>query len=345
MKKNSILFCIVFVFRTFFTDIVYSAEIYTEIGNEEANIIISGEIKQGDYDKFIEKVVYTYAFWKLYNEDAMQYEENKKLFREYVSKYGPINGMANVNVILNSLGGDLLESMRIGLAIKEMALETHIFEINGEQSKCVSSCFFIWASGVKREVYNKDKSNSIGIHRVYFDPKRYKNLTSKQAEKEYKNVSIDSRIFLKAMRIPEILIEKLFNVPSSDIYWLTEQEIKSIDGTAPYWEEMLISKCGFISMEEHAAFINCAPLFYDNINFSNLMKSIAKEKCANITKEYVDSIKNKFPEIVKCKNLNSYIERWNRIENFLLEAGFKNVSDYKKISDLVAEPPARETLK
>ena len=45
----------------------------------------------------------------------------------------------------------------------------------------ILSTYFFEAS----EYPFKNKNNSIGIHRVYFEKEYYKNLTSQQAEKEY----------------------------------------------------------------------------------------------------------------------------------------------------------------
>ena len=62
---------------------------------------------------------------------------------------------------------------------------------NGDPScTCASACFFIWLGGAKRS------GNFMLVHRPYFDPKDYANMTITEAKQAYSYLTKESRTYL-----------------------------------------------------------------------------------------------------------------------------------------------------
>ncbi len=176
-------------------------------------IKIDGEIVKGDYQKFIEK-----------SKNALSVSQG--------------NGN-KVWVSITSKGGDLLEAIRIGQAIREM----RIFTTMG--SECFSACFFILVSGVHRLGPSQWSNGILGVHRPFFEPTYFAGLSSRLAEEKYNQLLQESSHYLREMGVSDRLIDFIKSVPSGELVRLSSQEYdKEVGLQIPYWQEWITSKCG-----------------------------------------------------------------------------------------------------
>lgn len=194
------------------------------------SIVVEGEIQQGDAESFVEMVR---------------------------AGRGRIR-----NVFLYSSGGNLHEAMRIGRHIRELALVTYSAQgdfcaaESADNCICASACFFVHAGGV--ELYG---SNLI-VHRPYFDPEQFAELSFSSARQAYDTMLADSQIYLEDMGVPDLLIEAVYETPSSDILDISlsgqasqpiERQEAYLDyiGPNPELEHWIESRCGSIMESKH----------------------------------------------------------------------------------------------
>jgi hypothetical protein len=106
-----------------------------------------------------------------------------------------------------------------------------------ENCQCSSACFLIWAAGLRRE------GRILGLHRPYVQKEYYKKLDVTEASEIYGIITQDVREYLRKNGIPENIISKMFAHSSSDLYYLTTDEIHALS-YQPFFEEYLIAGCG-----------------------------------------------------------------------------------------------------
>ncbi len=187
-------------------------------------VVIRGEIEPGDEEAFLNLILRRHRL-----------------------------GVAHSAVILDSPGGDLVTAMRIGRMIRELRLSTYIGWPTADMrnSQCSSACVFIFAGGVKRSW----KSGEVGLHRPRFTGSSYGALSAPHAERAYGKLEKHSRDFMRRMDIPNEIIERIFRTRSSDIDYLTNNEaFFKLRWTAPYFDELLVSRCGALSAEDKQYF-------------------------------------------------------------------------------------------
>ena len=291
---------------------------------EELSVVIKivGNIEEGDYLKF-EKVVK-----RAFAESTAAYEWNiaslekhdKKKYHELKAMTGIIGGAVSTTVSLDSNGGLLAESIKIGRAVREMALKTEIAE--NSEATCISACFFIWISGIERNVSYKNSTRSLGVHRIYFDPRDYKDLTSIEAEKKYTRTREAAIEYLLSMGASESIVNRILRTPSNEVYFLNKAEIELLAGLVPYYDELLISRCGSYSKDEEADYLECHIMYpklgedpYKRLEFS--AKDRIAKKCSSLSNGYIAYLKEAYIGKRRCRNLQDDIERWKRMATYL----------------------------
>ena len=293
---------------------------YTRSHNS-GDITISGEIKSGDYEKFIEitnkaftetTAAYEYVMMQLKSNDPERLEEIS-------SKTGKIGGASRVTVFLNSNGGSVTEAIKIGEAIHEMSLRTALPE---NSATCSSACFFIWVGGVERIAYVGNGKSTIGIHRIYFESSQYSNLSSDDAENKYHQAQSLAVAYLAEMGVPQELINKAISIPSNDVYYLSAEEIDSLDDYVPFLDELLTARCGNYSKDEWNDFLLCNIMYQemDDGSFSYLEESKKKyirKKCDAMSSGYKAYLEKTIDVIAQCRRMQSEIECWKRMANYL----------------------------
>lgn len=194
---------------------VAAGEVRYERPEPSANphILITGQIVEGDYHRFVEAVRIAHA------RDVLN----------------------TLYVSLETPGGSVVEAMRIGEVVRSLQLTT--INIRGI---CNSACFFILIAGVERIT-----ASGIGVHRPHFDREQFAALSHTQAKAAYDQLLANVRSYLEEMGAPEALIETMYAVPSNEIYHLSSSETTAWVPRAPTaLDEWLIAKCGSYTKQE-----------------------------------------------------------------------------------------------
>lgn len=155
-------------------------------------IIIDGQILPGDEKRF------TSALNKA-KEDDSDWDRYRTL-------------------LLNSEGGDVVTAMAIGRMVRQAQMVTAVHE----QSVCASACTLILAGGVRRYARNETK---LGLHRPFFtDPQQAIAQGYQSFQSKYDNVIEAHRRYFSEMKIGAELLEKMIQIPSNQIQWITVSE-------------------------------------------------------------------------------------------------------------------------
>lgn len=310
------------IFIALYVSISDAASISFQRDQLSVVISIDGDIREGDFLKFRSTAVEAFA------ESTAAYEwlianlkkNDPQNYNEQLKETGNIGGAASVTVSLNSNGGSLAEAIKIGEAVREMALETSVAD--ADEARCISACFFIWAAGIERSVPYRNDTRYLGIHRIYFNRDQYKDLSSSDAEKEYGKAQDATIAYLLKMGVPLDIANKAFRIPSNDVYFLTQSEIHNLEGISPYFDELLIARCGSYSKQEEADYLECQIIYpklsqdpYNRMTLS--AKNRISSKCSTIPIGYKSYLEKAYIEKKRCRNMNSDIERWKRMATYL----------------------------
>lgn len=221
----------------------------------EANLLLRGEIRPGDYDRLIKFAI------------------DRKLDLPYE------------HVILASLGGDISEALKLGQLIKSLYVEV---EVTSEYGPCVSACFIIYASAVARDYggYRQGKK-LVGIHRPYVGRERLQALSPSDAERLETQALLDAENYLHRLRVPNNLVDEMFEHASTEVRWLSDDELEhQVGRKAPWYEEFLIARCGFDKAAEES-FLTLDPKYGPELPggiYVYLAKHSASYNCAmNLT--------------------------------------------------------------
>lgn len=171
-------------------------------------LLLHGEIQPGDYERLL--------------------------------KYAAANHiiLAQKALILASPGGDVTEALKIGRLVKRLYAEVAVGRTFGP---CASACFIIFASSVHR----MGMPGFVGIHRPYLSPARFQSLSPSAAETLETHALTDAENYLHELRVPSNLVDTMFEHASTEIHWLSAEELDHQLGESPAWyEEFLIARCG-----------------------------------------------------------------------------------------------------
>lgn len=146
-------------------------------------------------------------------------------------KAATLRESAPIVLSVDSLGGDVTEALRLAEIIEKLALPVTL------RGRCVSACFFIFASGVGRFSGKYD----VGLHRPFLvSPQQ-----TEESLKSQKHSIVAIREYFSKKNIPSYLIDLMMSRPSTDIYWLTVGDIELLGNYPPEFEELFIAKCGY----------------------------------------------------------------------------------------------------
>ena len=160
--------------------------------SDYCNWHLSGEIKQGDA------------------------EIAGKIFKNRITKCKS----GNPSIWLNSKGGDVNAAYSIGRLLRQYQATTLI----NNKSTCLSACFFLYVSGVKRYIHYP--YNQLGIHRPYFsDLSAGVGLNEIRAIRARQMEALKS--YLNEMDIPLSVADVMMSVPPDEIKILTVEELNS----------------------------------------------------------------------------------------------------------------------
>lgn len=188
--------------------------------------------------------------------------------------------LASIQFTLASPGGDVSEGLRIGQFIKSLYASVAVGPVTG---RCASACFIIFASAV----HHASAEGLVGIHRPYVDPDRLRSLSPGAAEALETRALLDAEQYLHRLRVPSGIVDEMFEHASTEIHWLTDDELRHELGERPSWyEEFLIARCGLDKATEEE--------FLHNPDNETLFKSLMRvEDCGRqLTR----------PEVMKALN-------------------------------------------
>lgn len=186
----------------------YAAEFYfIKLSPTDYQIQLDGEIKKGDYKRFISLV-----------------------------SNSPKSFMASPSISLSSLGGSVEEAIKIGELIDKASLMTVVSEGN----VCASSCFLIFISGNMRHT----TGGSILIHRPYISGESYNSDEVSKVVKKQRTSTKFVRQYLEDRSVNSNLIDKMMSLASSSAYKLSDDDLWSLGLVSPWFEEAAIAKCG-----------------------------------------------------------------------------------------------------
>jgi hypothetical protein len=151
---------------------------------------------------------------------------------------------------INSPGGDLVESMRIGDLVRGLHLPVYVVK----EGYCVSACFIVLIEAQHR-VFSAALDDGtlpsqdlrerwfgfVGIHRPVFAVRGDDTVDTDRQEDMMRNV----RTYLAAKSVPHHLIDEMMARPSNDVYWLRDDDARLIGEYDPGDQEALIARCGY----------------------------------------------------------------------------------------------------
>lgn len=227
MKRVPLFRFVLAIFVVCVAVAAHAAEMRVHVVQNYRFMDIEGIIETGDYSRFL-KIV----------------EENQ----------GKLGG-----VYLYSPGGDFLEAIKIGKALRALELSSQVpqrtrdgraqcDEFGGSKPRLPENCtaasaaFFIHIGAVHRG------GTYLAVHRPYFNPVQFKNLSQEEAQTAYAKLIELSRSYMNEMSIPAHVQEEVLNTPSDKARLLDEKTIQThIWGTPAYRHEWLRAKCSTLS--------------------------------------------------------------------------------------------------
>lgn len=180
---------------------------------EDTGLVLTGEIQRGDYERLL-----------------ALYKANPQKF------------VSNQTVKLNSSGGNVREAIMIAKFLRNTSRVTMV----DGNAHCVSACFFLLVAGGARIT----SDGRVGIHRPFYNPDDFKNLTPTQAREAYDRLDAEVREFLYEVRVPEDVVREMFATPSNTVKTFTVAEFdRRVGFRQPWFEELARSGCVTRSLE------------------------------------------------------------------------------------------------
>lgn len=148
-------------------------------------------------------------------------------------------------LVLESAGGNLGESLRLASLVRGLHLDTRL----RAGGKCSSACFFIFLAGDNRLAAERKAGEQspgrIGLHRPYLsgDALKKGDPESGMARQQAEMAKISD--YLRQESVPLRLIDEMMSHPSNDIYWLSDDDLWQLGEYHPGLEEVLIARCGY----------------------------------------------------------------------------------------------------
>ncbi|MEM6887582.1 MAG: hypothetical protein AAF636_05515 [Pseudomonadota bacterium] len=176
--------------------------------------------------------------------------ETPRLFQEFVDQIeGEFEG---TNLHLNSLGGDLGSAIILGRMIRETGFGTVVAETAGyvgrhdsrflfdqfldtDDPVCVSACVFAFAGGTNRAASQRTGDEKVGyqkvgrlaVHQFYSLASDGENFGSEERVNDQIRTGVLLEYSVEMGISADLLARALAVPPQEEMYWLTEEDIKS----------------------------------------------------------------------------------------------------------------------
>ncbi len=174
-------------------------------------IAIEGEIKPGDYKKFL-------------------------LFRLDLFLKSKVVGN---HVFLDSPGGNVEEALEFAEFFSTYLFSTYVLD----GKSCFSACTIIWAGGVER---NLERTGRLGFHRLSF---KEKELDIQKTKSALTPANLKVIAFFKEVGFPNSIIEKMNETAPTDLFiidlrWLINQDLITAISYQPIFLDVVEKRCG-----------------------------------------------------------------------------------------------------
>jgi len=214
---------------------------------------IDGTIEKGDYKKLksiLKKDLINRLEWLSSQRLDFLNDTEYSLwaFGKLISIWRPL-------IYVNSQGGDVLESMKIGRLIRQLRINVSVNDTASTESKgrCLSACVNIRIAGINGlDSHIFGSSDTIGVHRPSFNDEYFAGLTSSEAEALYLKYEGEVKAYMLEMGVSQHLIDLTFTTPSSEIHMLkrTKYGVPVITYySVPWWEERVDARCSEFNSE------------------------------------------------------------------------------------------------
>ncbi|MBA2549225.1 MAG: hypothetical protein H0V16_12330 [Burkholderiaceae bacterium] len=154
---------------------------------------------------------------------------------------------------IDSLGGDVVEALRIGELVRLNMLNVSIARIArgdpgaqplrrgaGSDRVCASACVLVLMSAPARSV----REARVGLHRPRLSAEFYRQQSPSSIARAHAELDRKVRDTVIAGGMPTDLVERMMRHASNELLWLASGELASLDSEAPWYQEMQIALCG-----------------------------------------------------------------------------------------------------
>jgi hypothetical protein len=182
-------------------------------------LVLSGEITPGDYDRLLAKIA----------EDDKRFLSQNKL-------------------ILASNEGNAAEAMKIGRLVKALYTQVVVAPLTG---RCAGACFLIYVAAVER---GTDGENLLGMTRPGLAESEWVARPTTEAALLEDSMQAPVRAFLLENDVPADLVEQVFQRPSTDVYWLSDNDETALGSKSPAFAKFLEKNCQWTQGLDKAVF-------------------------------------------------------------------------------------------
>jgi hypothetical protein len=182
-------------------------------------LVLSGEITPGDYDRLLAKIA----------EDDQRFLSQNKL-------------------VLASSEGNAEEAMKIARLVKALYTQVVVGPLTG---RCAGACFLIYAAAVER---GTDGENLLGVTRPGLAESEWVGRPTTEAALLEDSMQGPVRAFLVENEVPADLVEQVFQRPSTDVYWLSDEEETLLGSKSPAFTKFLAKNCKWSDGLDKAVF-------------------------------------------------------------------------------------------
>lgn len=142
---------------------------------------------------------------------------------------------------INSPGGSIDEALKIAAFVRKSLIQVWVLD------RCESACFLVLAAAVERRMGGK-----IGIHRPYFGTEGSRTLGVEESQRRYSQMSTRFYAMLDEFEVPRQIADRMRSMASTEVHYLTSAERELMGEKQPWFEQLLISKCGLDKGREAA---------------------------------------------------------------------------------------------
>jgi uncharacterized protein len=226
--RNSSLFIYLILESIWCTEISRAADFkaYQWYGNAY-HVSLNGPIVLGDEDKFRQLILTEIHAGHLVSGVQLN------------SPGGSVGAAISIGEVIRQLQASTFAPlMRSGTKLcKTGSLDNEAADSNS-YCECASACSLIWEGGIGR------LGDVVGIHRVRYDEASFKTLTPDQATTLYDYALSESKAYFAKMGVPDWLFNKMYSIPSSDMYYMSAAELQQFSNSSPALGELVIARCG-----------------------------------------------------------------------------------------------------